>query len=216
MAKIISDDAVLAEMEKSGADDFFQVQAVLQQKLNAAELAAEKLKPLAVENDGEEPWTILPSESAVLERMATYGITYQESFDQVKADLIADARRLNSCAPDSGSEISKALAQADVARERAAALVLEHETVLENITAQIFLLGRTRKKIAVAKSLSLSDAGAARIAQSAIGYFVERQVQGATTANVSAFRSTVEDLAFRKVLTNRSIFMRSWKRRPWK
>jgi len=197
-----TDSEILAEMDATGGDDYFAVEAQLQRRLNEEALAIEKLKPLAEKNDVAEPWSILPSESAVLERMATYGVTYQTAFDEVKAALVADARRLNSCAPESAAEISEALAEAEAAKERAEFLLAEHEATLSGLTSQIFALGKVRRRIAVAKSLALNDAGARHLAHAALNYFVEKKVNRETVQNVTGFRSNVEDLSFRQCLNN--------------
>jgi hypothetical protein len=195
-----TESEILADMDATGGDDYFAVEARLQRRLNEAERAAEKLLPLA-KGDNAEPWPTEPSSEAIHEKMQIYGLTFEDARAEVKAELVADAKRLAAFAPESATEISEALAIAEAARERVENLLADHEAQLSSLTGQIFTLGKIRRKIAVVKSLALDDVGAAQIAQSAISYFVERHVRGATTQNVTGFRSSVEDLAFRKVLT---------------
>jgi hypothetical protein len=180
-------------------DEFFAESDRLRRELDAAAAETEKLLPLA-KSDNAEPWQTEPSPEAIHEKIQIYGLTFEDARAEVKSELVADAKRLAAFAPESATEISEALAVAEAARERAENLLAEHEAKLSTITGQIFALGKARKKIAIAKSLSLDDAGAQRLAHTALTFFVDRQVAGASNHNLTGFRSNIEDLSFRKVL----------------
>jgi hypothetical protein len=169
-------------MATPNSEEFFAESDRLRRELDAAAAETEKLLPLA-KSDNAAPWSTEPSPDAIHEK-----------------ELVADAKRLAAFAPESATEISEALAVAEAARERAENLLAEHEAKLSTITGQIFALGKARKKIAIAKSLSLDDAGAQRLAHTALTFFVDRQVAGASNHNLTGFRSNIEDLSFRKVL----------------
>jgi tRNA A37 N6-isopentenylltransferase MiaA len=138
----------------------------------------------------------------VQERARTYGITHAEAQAEDDAINTIDTERLAEIAPEHAAEISKALEALEAESERVENMRAEHEATLSGITGQIFLLGNVRRRIAIAKSLALDEAGTRYLAHTTLNYFVEKKMHGETVQNATGFRSTVEDLSFRQCLNN--------------
>ncbi len=191
------------EVQIQQADnDFFTAKNRLEQQLADAERAENALLPPPVNAKDAEPWETEPTPEAVQLHMRIHGLTYADAHKELKTQMDADAKRLAAFAPASKSEISAALAEAEAARARAETLLENHKAVLESLTTQIFAVGNLRRKIKVAQTLALDDAGAKTLAHSAIDYFLDMRTTSVTVRNSSGFRSSVEDLCFRNALKN--------------
>jgi len=178
--------------------DFFAERARLAAMAREADEAEGKLTPLAQGDDA--PWQTEPDESAIHEAMQLHGMDFNAAKEYVKSEMLADAKRLASFAPEASKEIADALEKARAAKERAADLLAQHEATLESLTAQIFLLGEIRKKINVARALTISTDTKKQTALAAINHFVERRIIGATPTNLTGWKACMDDLTYCEAL----------------
>lgn len=201
MSRIPTDAEIKTEMSKiGGGNDYFTAQARLQQRLDEAEREVQKLKPVAVKDDA--PWSIEPSADQILVEAKNFGLSNEAARENVKKKLAADAKRLAAFSPQASAEISEALTEAESARERAENLLAEHESALIAVTTGILAVGNLRRKIAVVKSLMISEDNKRQIATAALDYFVRMKTGGESPQTISGFRAMSEDLAFRTVLND--------------
>src|ERR1022692_2262137 len=149
---------IKTQMEKIGGSsgDYFAAQAFLQNELDAADRAFEKLKSEIVKSD-VEPSPIEPTADQILAEARNFGLSNDTAREKLRDKLAADAKRLASFSASAWAEISQALAEASAARERAENVLAEHEVALNAVTNGIFALGKIRQKISVVKALLLSN-----------------------------------------------------------
>ena len=166
--------------------DYFAKEALLKQKVSAAESV---------------PWLAKPSREAIEARMRELGTTFQRAAEELEAELKDDARRLDSVAPDYSEKIRAAITEAEVARSHAENLLAEHQATLAGITASIFKVGHIRRRIRAAQLLKIGDDEAASLATSALHYFCERQLGADSLEILSGFQTSVQDLVYRTALS---------------
>lgn len=196
-----SESEIQNEMRRIGGTggDFFSAQNRLQQKLDEAEAALEKLKPVVTETDAA-PWRIEPSELEITYEMSRGAGSREDARASAAKRLAADARRLASFSAVAATEISEALEQAEAAREKAANLLAEHEAALSAVTTGIFALGNVRRKIAAVKALTLDATAEKQLATTALNFWVDKKTTSETPQNASGFRAYAEDLTWRRAL----------------
>ena len=199
MAKPSAQD-IQNEMTRVGGTggDYFAARDRLQQRLDEAERAVAKLRPVVSETDA--PWSVEPAENEVLHEAKQSGLPIETARVKLRAKLAADARRLLSYSTNAATEISAAREEAEAARERAENILHAHEAAFAGVTGGILQVGNLRKKIAVIKALALDKSGEAALAKTALDYFLLKAEQP-TAENQSGFRVFAEDLALRRALT---------------
>jgi hypothetical protein len=198
-----TESEIRTEMTRIGGTggDYFSAQTRLQHRLDEAERALEKLKPIVSETDAA-PWSMEPTSDQILAEAKNFGLTNETAREKLREKLAADAKRLASFSAEAATEISEALAEVEAARSRAANVLAAHESALESVTLGIHSLGKIRQKISVVKSLLISEDGKRQIANAALDYWVNMKTGFDSVAMTSGFREMSEDLAFRTVLND--------------
>lgn len=200
MSQEISDKAVVEEMSRiGGGGDFFAARERLQQQLNEAERAAARLRPAASEAD-LAPWQMEPSADDILRASRDLAMTPEDAKQHLRKKLSDDAKRLASFSAQAAAEITEAWNQAEDARNRAEMLYAEHEDALETVATAFITLGHLRQKIAVVRTLLLSDDDKRHLANTALNHFVDMRTGFGSPATSAGFQAVCQDLAFRAEL----------------
>ena len=203
MSRIPTESEIQTEMSRVGGtgNDYFSAQVRLQHRLDEAERALEKLKPAASKRD-DMFWAVEPTADEVLHEAKQKGLTVETARTDLRAKLAADARRLGSFSASASAEISKALAEAEAARDRAASILAEHEATLSAVTNGILAVGNIRKKISAVQSLRLSAGDEWQLAKTAMDFWVDQRTTSETVRNTSGFRVYCDDLVWRRALNS--------------
>ena len=197
-------EEIKQEMERVGGsgNDYFTARAFLENQFAAADLALEKIKAGVVKHDDDSPWPIEPSLEQVEIEAKTFGMTIEDARSSVRGKLSSDARRLSTFSNSAAAEISKALAEASAARERAENVLAEHESTLAAVTSGIMALGHLRKKISSVRALGIGKDQKQQMAFSALSLWIDKTC-GYDSAQVStSFLALCQDLSYRQILND--------------